>query len=120
MQFTQLSTYRLNGALVIREEIVPTPPAGSVIERTLKTSIDTTLSPKLQASEEVLQYGRNAESRVKRIVKRKLASRSRRPPTDGWRLIDTNFYKLQTLYKFTVEGCCEAFGFNGHINLLFF
>jgi hypothetical protein len=65
------------------------PPAGSAIERILETSIDTTLSPKLRTSEEVLHFGGNVESRVKRIVKRKLASCSKRSPTDGWRLNDT-------------------------------
>ncbi len=66
----------MNDALVIREEIVPIPPASSTIDRTLGTSIDTTLSSLSRTSEEVLHSGGNVESRVKRIVKRKLASRT--------------------------------------------
>ncbi len=81
----------MNDALVIREEIVPTPPAISATERTLEASIDTTLSHELGTSEEVLHSRGNVESRVKQIVKRKLASRSKRRPTDGWRLNDTEF-----------------------------
>ena len=57
---------------------------------------------------------------MKRIVKRKLASRSKRPPTDGWRLNDTEFNELHAVYKFTVEGCCGVLGLNGHMNLPFY
>ncbi len=64
--------------------------------------------------------GGNVESRVKRIVKRNLASRSKRPPTDGWRLNDTEFDQLHTLYIFIVEGCCDALGLNSHMNLPFY
>ncbi len=97
--------HQLNDALVIRGKVVPTPPSSSTIVRTLGTSIDTTLGPLLRTSEEVLHSGGNVESRVKRIVKRKLASRSKRPPTDGWRLNDIEFDQLNTLYRFIVEGC---------------
>ncbi len=41
----------MNYALVIRGEIVPIPPASSTIDRTLGTSIDTTLGPLLKTSE---------------------------------------------------------------------
>jgi hypothetical protein len=53
---------------------------------------------------------------VRRILKRKLASRSKRPPTDGWRLNDKEFNQLHTLYRFNVEGCRDALGLNGHMN----
>ncbi len=68
--------HELNDALVIRGEIVPTPPASCTIDRTLGTSIDTTLGPLLGSSGEVLYSERNLESRVKRIVRHKHASRS--------------------------------------------
>ncbi len=112
--------HQLNDALVIRGKVVPTPPASSKIVRTLGTNIDTTLGLLLRTSEEVLHYGGNAKSRVKRIVKRKLVSHSKRPPTDGWRLYDKEFDQLHTLYRFTVEGCFGVFGLNGHMNLPFY
>ncbi len=68
---------------VVQGEINLAPPFSSTIDRTLETSIDTTLSPLFRTSEEVVHFGGNVESRVKRIVKRKLASRGKRPPTDG-------------------------------------
>jgi hypothetical protein len=90
--------HHLNYALVVRGEIILTPPAGSAIERTLETRIDTALSPKLRAREKVLHSGGNLKSRVKWIVKRKLASRSKRPPTDGWRLNGTEFNQLHSFF----------------------
>ncbi len=72
-----LFEHQLNDAFVISREIVSTPPAGRAIEPTLETSIDTTLSPELRTSEEVLYSRGDVESRVKRMVKRKLASRSK-------------------------------------------
>ncbi len=41
--------HHLNDAFVIRRELVKNSPAGSAIECTLKTSIDTSLSPCLKA-----------------------------------------------------------------------
>ncbi len=65
--YTEDSTeHHLNDALVIRREIVSTPPTSSTIVRTLGTNIDTTLSPLLKTSEEVLHYGGGGvKSRVK-------------------------------------------------------
>ncbi len=63
---------------------------------------------------------KNVESRVKRNVKRILLSRSTRPPTDGWRLNDTEFDELHSIYKFTMEGCCDSLGLNGHKGLPFY
>ncbi len=71
-------------------------------------------------NEEVLHSGENVESRVKQIVKRKLASHSKRPPTNGWRLNDTEFNQLHNLYKFTVEVFCDDFGLKGHGNSPFY
>ena len=79
--------HHLNDAFAIRREIVKNSPAGSTIDRTLKTSIDTTLSPCLEAEgKEVSHSRKNVESRVKRNVKRKLLSRSKRSTTNWWRL----------------------------------
>ena len=63
---------------------------------------------------EVLHSRKNVESRMKRNVKRKLLSRSKRPTTDGLRLDDKEFDELHNIYKFTVEGCCDSLGLNGH------
>ncbi len=61
--------HHLNDALVIRREIEKTSSVGSAIIRTLKTSIDTTLSPCLGAmGMEVLHSRKNVESRVKRNI----------------------------------------------------
>ncbi len=95
------------------------PPVGCAIERALETNIYTTLSPELRTSEEILHSRGNAESIVKCIVKRKLASRSERPTSDGWRLNDTEFDQIHNLYKFTVEGCCDVFCLNSNNNLPF-
>ena len=98
----------MNDAFVIRREIAKPSPDGSAIVRTLKTSIDTKLSPCLGAvGKKVSHFRKNVESRVKRNFKRKLLSRSNRPPTDGWRLNDKEFDELHIIYKFKLEGCCD-------------
>jgi hypothetical protein len=57
---------------------------------------------------------------MKRNVKRKLLSRSKRPTSDGWRLNDKEFDELHNIYKFTVKGCCDSLGLNGHGGLPFY
>ncbi len=57
---------------------------------------------------------RDIEPRLKRMVKRKLLNRSKRPPTNGWRLNNDEFDELTKTYMFTLEGCCDPFGFNGY------
>ncbi len=37
---------------------------------------------------------RNIETRLKQMAKRKLLNRSKRPPSDGWRLNDKKFDEL--------------------------
>jgi hypothetical protein len=69
---------------------------------------------------EVPHSRKHAESRVKRNIKRKFLSRSKRPPTDGWRLNDKEFEKLHNIYKFTVKGCYDSLGLKGHRGLPFY
>ena len=93
--------HRLNDALVIKRELGSNPPAGCVLEHTLTTRIDTKLSPNLGfVCENILQLRKSDESKVKRNVKRKLISCSKRSPTDGWRLNDREFNGIHDLYKF--------------------
>ena len=54
------------------------------------------------------------EPRLKRIVKRKLLNRSKRPPTNGCRLHDVEFNESNKTYRFTLERCFDPLGFNGH------
>ena len=92
-----------------------------VLERTLKTSIDTTLSSSLGTVGKAAPHSRkNVESRVKPNIERKLLSHSERPPTDGWRLNDKEFDELHIILKFTAEGCCDSLGLNGHTGLPFY
>jgi hypothetical protein len=57
---------------------------------------------------------------LKRIVTIKLLNRRKRPPTDGWRLSDKEFDELNRVYGFTLEGCCDPLGLNGHRDLSFY
>jgi len=91
--------HHLNDALVIRRELINKSSVGNAHESTLKTSIDTTLSPSLGAvGKEVPHSRKNVESRVKRNIKRNFLCRSKRPPTDGWRLNDKEFDELHSTY----------------------
>jgi hypothetical protein len=52
-----------------------------------------------------------------------MLSRSKKPPSDEWRLNDKEFDDLHNFYKISVEGCCvtcEFWGFNGHKGLPFY
>jgi hypothetical protein len=69
---------------------------------------------------EVSHSRKNVESRVKRNVKRKLLSRSKRPTANGWRLNDKEFDELHSIYKFAVEACCDSLGLNGRKGLPFY
>jgi hypothetical protein len=71
-------------------------------------------------SEEVPHYKKNFESNFERNVKQQKMSRRKRPPTDRWRLNDEEFNELHKLCSFTVEGCCDSLGLNGHKNLSFY
>ena len=60
----------MKDALVIEREIVPPSLASVAIDRTLRTSIDTTLSPLLRTGEEVS----HSEKLVKPKVKNELSN----------------------------------------------
>ena len=47
-------------------------------------------------------------------------NRRKRPTIDGWRLSDKEFDDLNKTYNFTLEGCCDPLGLNGHRNLTFY
>jgi hypothetical protein len=47
-------------------------------------------------------------------------NRKKNPPTNGWRLKDVEFDKLNSLYHFTVEGCCDPSGLNRHGTLPYY
>ena len=114
--------HRLNDAFVVRKKLVKNSSAGSAIVRTSwKTNIDTTFSPCLGVvGKEVPHSRKNVGSKVKQNIKRKALSRIKRPPTDGWRLNDKEFDELHKIYKFTMEGCCDSLGLNGHKGLPFY
>ncbi len=78
-------------------------------QKTGKVAAEAERQQKIRrAADEKCVRLRAMESRVKRIVKRKLASRSKRPPSHGCRLNDTKFDEYHNLYEFIVEGCCDA------------
>ena len=107
--------------LIIRRELPLNSSASYVLEHILKTIIDTTLSPSLGTVGRGAPHSRkNVESRVKRNIKRKLLSRTKRPPTDGWRLNDKEFNEFHSIYKFIVEGCCDSLNLNGRKGLPFY
>jgi hypothetical protein len=84
--------------LLLDEIFLINSSPGCLLERTLKTSIDTTLSPSLgTVGKEDPHSRKNVESRVKRNIKRKLLSRSERPRADGWRLNDKEFDELHII-----------------------
>jgi len=63
---------------------------------------------------------KDVEHKLKRIVTRKLLNCRKRPTTNGWRLSDEDFDELNKVCSFTLEGCCDPFGLNGHQNLPFY
>ena len=63
---------------------------------------------------------RDVGHKLKQIVTRKLLNRRKRPTADGWRLSDKEFDKVIRVYSFTLEGCCDPLGLNGHRNFHFY
>ena len=87
------------------------------------TSIDRALSPNLGTVSKENPYPpkeRSVGPKLKRFFTRKFLNRRKRPPTDGWRLSDKEFDELNIIYSFTLEGCCDPLGLNGHQNLPFY
>ena len=105
----------------LKDAFEPKKNIGCKIEASL-TNIEA-LTPNLGTfSKEVsIPLNKRAiEPRLKRIVKRKLLNRSKRPPSDGWRRNDEVFDELNKTYSFTLEGCCDPLGFNNHRKLPFY
>jgi hypothetical protein len=63
---------------------------------------------------------KDAGYELKQIVTRKLLNRRKRPPIDCWRLNDKEIDELNKVCSFTLEGCCDPLGLNGHRNLPFY
>ncbi len=62
---TDSTEHHLSDALVIRRELVENSSAGSAIDRTLQTSVDTTLNTCLKAvGNEVSHSRKNVKTRV--------------------------------------------------------
>ena len=57
-------------------------------------------------------FDKSVDPRVKRLKARRLSNRKKNLPTNGWRLNDVEFDKLNILYNFTVEGCCDPSALN--------
>ena len=49
-----------------------------------------------------------------------VTDRGKRPTTDGRRLSDNEFDESNRVYSFTLEGCFDPLGLNGHRNLPFY
>ncbi len=87
------------------------------------TSIDRALSPNLGVVSKENPHPlkeTDVGHKSKRIITRKLLNRRKRPTADGWRLSDNEFDELNRIYSFTLEGCCNPLGLNGHRNLPFY
>ncbi len=59
-------------------------------------------------------FDKSVDPRVKRLKTQRLLNRTKNLPTNGWRLNDVEFDKLNNLYNFTVEWCCDPSGLNRH------
>ena len=55
-------------------------------------------------------FDKSVDPRVKRLKTRRLSNRKKNLPTNGWRLNDVEFDKLNILYQFNVEGYCDPSG----------
>ncbi len=57
-----------------------------------------------------LPFDKSVDPTVRRLKSRRLTNRKKNLPTNGWKLNDIEFEKLNCLYHFTVEGCCDPLG----------
>ncbi len=67
-----------------------------------------------------LPFDKSVDPRVRRLKARRLTNRKKNLPTNGWRLSDVEFDKLNSHYHFNVEGCCDPSGLNRHITLPYY
>ena len=65
-------------------------------------------------------FDKSVDPRVKRLKARRLLNRKKNLPTNGWRLNDIEFEKLNSLYHFTLEGWCDPLGLNRHGTLPYY
>jgi len=97
---------------------------GRNIDYASLTSIHRALSPNLEDISKESPHPLKAKyvgHKLKRIVTRKLLNLKKRPSTNGWILSsDKEFDELNIVYSFTLEGCCDPLGLNGHRNLPFY
>ncbi len=49
-------------------------------------------------------FDKSVDPRVKRLTTQRLLNRKKNSPTNGWRLNDVEYDKLNSLYHFSVEG----------------
>ncbi len=67
-----------------------------------------------------LPFDKSVNPTVRRLKARRLTNRKNDLPTNGWMLNDIEFEKLNRLYHFTVEGCCDPLGLNRHGTLPYY
>ncbi len=65
-------------------------------------------------------FDKSVDPRVKHLKTRRLLNRKKNLPTNGWRLNDVEFDKLNNLYHFIVEGCCDPSGLSRHGTLAYY
>ena len=65
-------------------------------------------------------FNKNVDPRDKRFRTRRLLSRKKNLPTNGWRLSDVEFEKLNIFYRTIVEGCCDTSRLNRHGTLPYY
>ena len=108
-------------AIKLNREIKLSLRCGRNIDTSL-TSIDIAMRPNLWVVSKESPHPlkeRDVRHKLKRNVTRKLLN-LRRPTTVGWRLNDKEFDELNRTYSFTLEGCRDPLGLNGHHNLPFY
>jgi hypothetical protein len=65
-------------------------------------------------------FNRSVDPKDKRLKTHRLLNRKKKLPNTGWRLSYVEFEKLNRLYKFTIEGCCDPSGLNRYGTLPYY